>query len=309
MPSIGVSVQGRPRDRTSWLALVQSVEDAGFGALYVADHPGTGAAPFVALAVAAAVTDRIRLGTYVANAATWNPVALASEVATLDVVSGGRAILGIGAGHTPTEWTSVGQPFPSPGQRVDRMIEVVRATRALLAGEVVTTHGTHVILHEAELSEPRPLQDPVPLLIGGNGDRVLRFGATSADRIGITGLTRTLADGHHHEVEWSARGLDRIIGLIAHATEVAGRSPVIDALVQHVQITDDAERAAVALTEYIPGASVVDLLATPFVWIGTIDEIAGRIRTLCNEHGISHYTIRDRAIRDVQQILEALAVG
>lgn len=141
MSFVRVSVQGRLKDRASWLELARSAEDAGFDGLYVADHPGTSSAPFVALAAAAVVTDRIRLGTYVANAGVWNPVALANEVATLDVISGGRAILGIGAGHTPTEWTAMGRPFPSSGQRVDRMIEVVRATQALLAGDVVTFEG------------------------------------------------------------------------------------------------------------------------------------------------------------------------
>ena len=309
MLSIRVSVQGRPRDRTSWIALARSVEDAEFDALYVADHPGNGAAPFVALALAAAVTERIRVGTCVANAGMWDPVALASEVATLDVVSGGRAIMGIGAGHTPAEWTSAGRPYPSPGRRVDRMIELVSATQALLVGEVVTSQGPEVTLHEAELIEPRPLQVPMPLLIGGNGDRVLRFGAATADRIGITGLGRTLADGHHHEVDWSDRGLDRIVGLIAQAAEKASRSPVVDALVQHVQITDDAERSAVALTEHISGASVGDLLGTPFVWIGTIDEIVSRLRTLRNDYCISHYTIRDPAVSDARRILDAMAIG
>lgn len=76
-------------------------EGAAFDGLYVSDHPGTGPAPFVALAAAVAVTERIQLGTCVLNAGVWDPVALASEVATLDVVSGGRAVLGVGAGHTP----------------------------------------------------------------------------------------------------------------------------------------------------------------------------------------------------------------
>jgi alkanesulfonate monooxygenase SsuD/methylene tetrahydromethanopterin reductase-like flavin-dependent oxidoreductase (luciferase family) len=67
------------------------------------------------LAAAAAATSRIRLGTYVVNAGAREPLHLASEVATLDVVSGGRAVFGAGAGHTPAEWTMFGRPYPSPG--------------------------------------------------------------------------------------------------------------------------------------------------------------------------------------------------
>lgn len=307
MRSVRVSVQGQPKDRASWLALARTVEDAGFDALVVADHPGTGSAPFVALAAAAVVTDRIHVGTCVANAGVWDPVALAGEVATLDVLSSGRVIMGIGAGHTPNEWTAVGRPFPSPRQRVDRMIEVVRATRALLVGDVVTSKGTQVTLQGAELADPRPLQEPMPLLIGGNGDRVLRFAATTADRVGITGLGRTLGDGHHHEVEWTTSRLDRTVDLVTRTAEAAGRSPEIDVLVQHVQITEDAERAAAELVEHIPGASVDDLLRAPYVWIGTVAEIADRLHTHHNDRGLNRYTIRDHALRDVQRILDTAA--
>ncbi|MDP1807252.1 MAG: LLM class flavin-dependent oxidoreductase, partial [Acidimicrobiales bacterium] len=128
MKPLRVSVQASPRDRASWLALAVDVEAAGFAGLYVSDHPGSGPAPFVALAAAAAVTERIQLGTCVLNAGVWEPMRLATEVATLDVVSGGRAVLGVGAGHTPSEWTSTGRPYPLAAERVDRMEELVTLT-------------------------------------------------------------------------------------------------------------------------------------------------------------------------------------
>ena len=113
---IGVSLQGRAASPIEWLALAREADRSGFESLYVADHPGTCAAPFVALAAAAAVTDRIKLGTCVVNAGLWEPVPLAMEVATLDMVSGGRAVLGLGAGHTPAEWAMRGRSMPSPAQ-------------------------------------------------------------------------------------------------------------------------------------------------------------------------------------------------
>ena len=126
----------------SWLALAVEVERRGFDGLYVGDHPGSGPAPFVALAAAAAATERIKVGTCVLNAGMWDPVALANEVATLDLVSDGRAVLGVGAGHTPDEWTSTGRPYPSPGERVERMVELIEATRALLRVSPCRTEGT-----------------------------------------------------------------------------------------------------------------------------------------------------------------------
>jgi probable F420-dependent oxidoreductase len=298
-----VSVQASPRDRASWLRFAAEVEAAGFDGLYVFDHPGTGPAPFVALASAAAVTERIRLGTCVLNAGTWEPMKLACEAATLDVVSGGRTVLGVGAGHTPAEWTATGHPYPSPAGRVARMIELVTATRALLAGENVSVRGESFTLSDATLHDPRPVQDRIPLLVGGNGTKVLRFAAQHADIVGITGTGRTLPDGHRHDVDWSPAALSRIADLIDSLSTSTGRRPQLDALVQHVEVTDDAEAAAERLVEHIPGASVNDLLGAPFVWLGTVEEIRTNLRTHNTRWGIERYTVRAPALRDAARII------
>jgi alkanesulfonate monooxygenase SsuD/methylene tetrahydromethanopterin reductase-like flavin-dependent oxidoreductase (luciferase family) len=95
------SLQAVPGDAAEWLDTARRAEAGGFDTLLTADHPGSCAAPFVALAAAAAVTSRIRPGSYVSNAGVREPMLLAADVATLDVVSGGRAVLGLGAGHPP----------------------------------------------------------------------------------------------------------------------------------------------------------------------------------------------------------------
>lgn len=305
MTAVLVSVQGSPKNGASWLALARSAEAAGFDGLYAADHPGAGAAPFVALAAAAAVTDRIRLGTCVANAGVWEPMALAGEVATLDLMSNGRAVLGVGAGHTPSEWTSTGRAYPSPGDRVDRMIELIDATRALLAGETVTAEGAHITLSEARLVEPRPRQDPIPLVVGGGGTRLLRHAAAHAEVVGITGLGRTLADGHDHAVDWTSAGIARVVDIVGSAAAAAGRSPAMEALVQHVEITDDADAAAARLEPHVTGATVGDLLDNPFVWIGTISEIRDRLQAHQDRWGVGRYMVRAPAMADVQRILSA----
>ncbi|HET6953673.1 MAG TPA: LLM class flavin-dependent oxidoreductase [Acidimicrobiales bacterium] len=90
--------------------------------------------------------------------------------------------------------------------RVDRMIELINATQALLRGTPVSHRGTNFTLANAVLADPRPVRDPIPLMVGGNGTRVLHFAAQHADVVGVTGLGRTLADGHRHEVDWSPSG-------------------------------------------------------------------------------------------------------
>jgi alkanesulfonate monooxygenase SsuD/methylene tetrahydromethanopterin reductase-like flavin-dependent oxidoreductase (luciferase family) len=92
----------------------------------------------------------------------WKPIALASEIATLDVLSAGRAVLGVGAGHTPAEWTMRGLPYPSPAERVEHMVELIDTTRRLLLGEEVTFSGAHIALQRAAEGGP----------VGGVGEHV-----------------------------------------------------------------------------------------------------------------------------------------
>jgi probable F420-dependent oxidoreductase len=206
-----------PTDRSAWRDLALKVEALGFDALYVADHVGVTASPFAALAAAAAVTTNLRLGTYVLNCGIRDPLAIASDAASLDVLSDGRCTLGLGAGHTPAEWTMSGQRYPPASGRVARLVEVVDAVTALLRGEVVSQHGVHCTLDEAFLLSPRPVQTSIPLLIGGNGPALLRLAARKADVVGFTGLTRTRADGHRHAVDWRPDAIDERVAIVRNA--------------------------------------------------------------------------------------------
>ena len=303
---VQVSVQGHFVDRTQWVQLAEAVDRSVFDSLYVADHPGSTAAPFVALAAAATVTHRVRLGTCVLNAGLWDPMTLAAELVTLDVLSGGRAVFGVGAGHTPMEWEMVGLDFPHAGRRVDRLIELVDAVRRLLAGDSVTVSGAHFGLREAILRKPGPAQGSIPLMVGGNGTRVLSFAAEQADIVGVTGLGKTLSDGHSHEADWSPAALDRSFAVVDSAAKRVGRHPDIEALVQHVEITDDPQRVADGLAELVPGASAADLLGTPFMWIGTPELIAAKVRESEQRWGINRYVIRGNAIEAAGPVLDLL---
>lgn len=274
---IRFNLQARPNGRDEWLALARDAEADGFESLFVADHPGSTASPFVALAAAAAVTQRIRLGSYVANSGVWDPMLLAGELATLDCLSDGRAVFGIGAGHTPREWTDRGLEYPSARARVVRMIEVAEATRDWLE----------------HLDAPRPVQPRIPLLVGGNGRTVLRFAAAHADIVGVTGLGATLADGHSHETRWSAAAIDDDIGWLRDGA----RQVELDALVQFAVLTHDRTEAVAALAaEYeLPAA---DILECPFAFVGTAEEIAAEMVDHANRWGIGRYTVRPDA-RDV----------
>jgi alkanesulfonate monooxygenase SsuD/methylene tetrahydromethanopterin reductase-like flavin-dependent oxidoreductase (luciferase family) len=236
---IELSVQASPTDQRSWVGLARRCESVGCRALLVGDHPGSGPSPFVALAAAASVTSTLRLGSYVINAGVRDPLLLAGDVATLDVVSDGRAELGIGAGHTPAEWAMTGRTRPPPAGRIEHLIWMTTVVGDLLAGRSVPADAAGGLI-DAQLTGPRPVQHPVPVLVGGANPALLRWGGGHAEAVGLSGLGRTLADGHTHTVSWSAAQLDTQVGLVRHAAAQAGmRTPALEALVQHVEITDD----------------------------------------------------------------------
>ncbi|MBG0567571.1 LLM class flavin-dependent oxidoreductase [Actinoplanes aureus] len=298
------SVQAQPTDAASWLRLAQRCEQAGFDTLQAADHPGSCAAPSVALAAAAAVTTRIRLGAYVSNAGVREPIHLAADVATLDVISGGRARLGLGAGHTPAEWRAIGRERPDVRGRVDRCLAVAEAVVALLAGETVTRRepGETVTrreplleMAEARLDKPRPVQDRIPLTIGTANSRILRWAGQHADIVGLSGLGRTLEDGHRHEARWRPDQVDRQIEQVVTGAATRAEPPALEALVQIVAVTDDAEAAAAPHAENL-GMPVPELLEAPFVLIGTGDEIRAAMARNEKRWGITRYAVRADAV-------------
>jgi probable F420-dependent oxidoreductase len=308
---ISFAVQGHMSSREGWLELARSAEEMGFEALSIADHPGTTASPFVALAAAAQVTTRLLLAPAVINAGAWEALALAAEVATLDVTSDGRAVLGIGAGHTPREWTQVGRQYPTAGQRLAHLEAVVTAVRRLLSGELVTVEQGRVCLHEVLLEWPVPGRNRVPVLIGGNARGLVRLAARHADVLELTGLGRTLRDGHAHEAQWSTESVDERVQLL-HAA--GGRSVRLGALIQKVEITSDRRGAAEILrarySDVMPGQqlpSIPEILDAPFVLIGTEQQIVDQLRANQSRWGFSRYTTRADDLHCVARIIERLA--
>jgi probable F420-dependent oxidoreductase len=291
-------------DGRGWLELAHRVESLGFDALYVADHPGVTSSPFAALAAAASVTSTLRLGTYVLNTGVRDPVALASGAATVDVLSSGRLILGLGAGHAPAEWTMSGLPFPSGGARVSRLAETIDVVTRLLAGEVVTFDGEFLHLDAAFLLAPRPIQGRVPLLIGGNGKRLLQLVGARADIVSLTGLGRTLEDGHHHSADWRAESIGERVGIVREAAR--DRGVVLDALVQHVEITAERRGAAERVARMASGLTPVDVLVAPYALVGTLDELVEELLEHRARWGFASYVVRAEAIDAAAHLIERL---
>jgi probable F420-dependent oxidoreductase len=315
---IAVSVQAEPADLRSWLALARRLESARFRALVMGDHPGSGASPWPALGSAAAVTSTLRLGTYVAQAGVREPLHAAADAATLNILAPGRVLLGIGAGHTPREWHDIGRDRPAPGERAGRLAEFVDAVARLLDGETVTCEGRYLTLRGSRLEglptggpAPGPAGSPGPagrvgLVVGGGHPVVLRAAARHADVVGLSGLGRTLSDGHRHAARWSGADLRRQLDLVRDEAERAGSRPVIEALVQVVTVTEDRAASIEEISARIPGASVQDVARTPFVLIGTYAQMAAQLRAQAEEFGISSYVVREPAVPHIERVLPLL---
>ncbi|MEH0983983.1 LLM class flavin-dependent oxidoreductase [Micromonospora sp. CPCC 205556] len=300
------SLQATPTDAATWLDLARRAESAGYAALLAADHPGVVTSPFVALAAAASVTSTIGLGSYVSNLGVREPLLLATDMATLDLVSGGRARLGVGAGHTPAEWRAVGRERPDVAGRVRRCVAVAEAVRALLDGAEVTVDSPELTVREARLTAPRPVQERIPLTMGTANSTLLRWAGAHADVVGLTGFGRTLADGHRHDARWRADQIEAQLACVAAGAAGRDDPPALEALVQRVVVTDDAEAAAAAHARDV-GLTVAELLATPFVLVGTVDEIVAAVAGHERRWGVTRFVVRRDALEPLAPVLARLA--
>ncbi len=170
----------------------RQAEEAGLASLWVMDHffqiPPNGAAEqpllegYSTLTFIAGQTERIKLGTMVTGVTYRNPGVLVKTATTLDVLSGGRAYFGIGAGWFEREHLGLGVPFPPVKERFERLEETLQIAKQMWSGEVKPFEGQHYQLAET-LCQPMPLSKPhPPILIGGGGEqKTLRFVARYGD--------------------------------------------------------------------------------------------------------------------------------
>jgi F420-dependent oxidoreductase-like protein len=176
------------------IAQAKEAEAAGFDSVFVMDHfyqlPGLGTPDqpmleaYTALGALAAATERVQLGTLVTGNTYRNPTLLAKAITTLDVISRGRAILGIGTGWFELEHDSLGYDFGTFTDRFNRLYESLEIILPMLAGERPTFTGKYYRTQEA-MAEPR-FRDHIPLMIGGSGEKkTIPLAAKEFDHLNI----------------------------------------------------------------------------------------------------------------------------
>jgi probable F420-dependent oxidoreductase len=224
LPQYDFSLPGQ--GRVEWPSVVewaQRAEALGFSSVWLSDHlfydlsryggpAGRQRALecFTGLGALVSATSRVRLGSLVACNDFRNPAVLAKMVSTLDVLSGGRVELGLGAGWFEAEYEAAGIPFDPPGERIDRLSESVRIVRRLLAEGRTSFEGRHYRLDEARCL-PRP-PSQLPVFVGGAGDRVAR-------------LAGRHADGFNSVWAWTPEDFAGRVEVVDRAAERSGRDP------------------------------------------------------------------------------------
>ncbi len=279
--------------RDEVLAAAKMVEAAGFDVLNVADHLGH-PAPFSMLAMAAAVTERVRLRTYVLNVYFWNSALLAREVATIDAFSLGRFELGLGAGHMKHEHDNAGLEFPPLAERVAELERVLIDVRRRLADH-----------------RPAAVQSPVPLSIGAWSEATMGVAARHAEIISLTGMVQikgkppgTFDLSPIPEVD---RRLERLRATLDRERPADLPAPVLDCLLQMVVIGTDPEESATALVaEYGDSYTVPGVLESPFLLLAAtpadaVDELLRRQK----RWGISSWCTHTASIPALAQVVEA----
>jgi probable F420-dependent oxidoreductase len=297
--------------RGSPVDVARHAEDAGYASLLFPDHTGM-VAPVPAMAAAAVATSRIRLGTHVINVAFRPLGALAQELAAIDVISGGRLDIGLGAGYAESEVRSLGLSFPSAGQRVREVARTLDVLPRLFAGEMVTEEGPVGDGGPGRLAgfqlEPVPPQGAaVPLMVGGNADRLLAVAAARADIIQLVGFTPG-PDGNDLR-NFSDAGLADRIGYVKCVAGDRFAGIELSVLVQWAGVVPDPRAMVEDLPSVRSGAMTADrVLRSPFAQLGTsVDEICDGIVDLHERHGVSYVAVFDGRSEGFDEVVARLA--
>ncbi|MEU7581217.1 LLM class F420-dependent oxidoreductase [Streptomyces sp. NPDC041068] len=278
-----------PSTGDEWRGKCRRAEELGYDIILVADHLGM-PAPFPSVVAAAEATERPRVGTCVLNVGFWNPTLLAREVATTDALTGGRLELGLGTGYVKAEHDRAGLPFDSPGERVAHLRRTIEELNKLLGSE---DHA------------PRPVQKPrPPLLIGGNGDRMLELTAEHADIAAFTGA-QAGTDGTLSVLP--AEDVEERVATYRRFAENRAEPAEMNLLIQVVEVTRDRRatvRPSLHLTPHLTEDQVLDL---PILLLGTVREMAEQLRVQRERYGFSNITVLERSMEAFGPVIEELS--
>lgn len=293
------------RSVDEWVARARRVEELGYATLLLHDHIGHQLAPLPALAVAAASTSTLRVGTLVLDNDFRHPLVLANEVATVDLLSGGRFEWGMGAGWFPPDYERSGIPFDPPGVRVGRLIEAVSLMKQTLTGDPVDAEGAHYQVkgHKGTPSVQRPHP---PLLVGGQGRRMLSFAAREADIVGIAPSLTTQSLFGQPPPHTPEQAVDEQVAWLREAAGDRFDDLELNVVALPATVVDDREAALKQLAENT-NRDPAAVAGSPHVILGSVDEICDQLEARRERWGISYYVVPPNALENFAPVVERLA--
>ena len=292
-----------PRDE--WLAMVRRTEGLGYSSYLALDHLVRGLDPVASLTAAAMATTTLRVGGFVFDNDFRHPAFLAKAAATIDVLSGGRFELGIGAGWLREEYDQSGIPFDPAGVRIDRMTEAVHLLKRIFREEhPVSFAGEHYAVTNL-VCPPRPVQRPYPpFLIGGGGPRVLSVAGREGDIVGIT--TRARRDGTKETSDLTAAATDQKIAWVREAAGERFDQIELNVVVGDVVSTADGRVEAERLAARY-GVTAAEILESPQVLIGSVDEMVERLLERRERFGFSYVVVTEPNLEALAPVVARLA--
>lgn len=293
-------------DGKAWRDLARKTEDLGYTTLYLPDHFGDQWSPTIAMAIAAEVTQNLRVGALVYDVDYRHPITLAKEVATLDLATEGRTIFGFGAGWMKTDYDESGIAYDSPGTRIERMTEALTIMKALWAEGSCTFNGKHYTITNAQ-GFPRPhTPGGPPIVIGGGGKKVLTIAAQMADTVGVNPNLKagvvgpevaqsTLGSVYRERIQW-----------IREAAGDRFDSLDLQVLTFMTQIVPNRDEVIANIAPLF-GVSPEDASDIPLVMIGTEDEIVESLQKRREEFGFNDIVVQGEVMDVFAPIVARLA--
>lgn len=291
----------------AWLALARRMESLGYAAISMPDHLGNQFAPIPALAAVAGATTRPCVTMAVLANDLRNPVMLAREAATLDVLSDGRLELGMGAGWREDDYRQAGIGFDRPSVRIARLVEAVTIIKCLLAGEEVTFHGAHYSVEGCRVA-PVPVQRPRPrLMLGGGAPTMLATAAKHADIVSIATDNRHRASGDGGQNANATReAVERAVRWVTEAAPERAGEIELNVRVLHVSVGTDRQAAAVrSAAEF--GLAAEEIVRSPFCAVGTVRQVADHFRAVRDQLGVSYFTVSGSAAEALAPVVELVS--
>lgn len=293
------------RPGPEWTRFARAAEADGFDVLLLPDHVRPQLAPFPALAAAAAATSTLRLGTLVINTDMRNPLLLAHEAATVDLMSQGRLELGVGAGWARRDYTESGIAWQRGKIRAERCAETITVLRHSWAGERFSFRGTYFDLVDVR-GGPHPVQRPLPLLVGAGSPAML---ASAAEHAQILGLARSMAAGPSAADaarDATAEAVDAKLEIVRSLAGDRFSEIELNVLVVRVVFGDAAQREATAEAAQ-HGLTVPEVLHSPQqLFAADVAAACAELRQRRERHGISYVAFREDDLPAAREIVATL---